>query len=251
MNQTAADLVQEFYEDAQVFTAAKHFIDASFAMLIYDHLLTFGDEVERVWKPKFTGATLLFLINRYFTPLQYIVNIASFFDAAWTFDSEACINFVKFPGAGTTCSIVVEIILIIRTYALYGGSNVLLAFLSVLFIIQISAMGMALSRSKPETTRFGLAGCILTGTDNIFAALWIAPLCMDSVICILTLWKTRQYIRDNVKTPILQVLRRDGILYFAVIFCANLLNVLIFSLAPENVKAIGARSGYLSFYPSI
>ncbi len=86
---------------------------------------------------------------------------------------------------------------------------------------------------------------------------------MDTVICILTLWKTRQYIKDNVKTPyvfsvtfynctflteifvprILQVLTRDGILYFAVIFCANLLNVLIFSVSSIS-------KSYESFFPN-
>ena len=45
--------------------------------LVYDHLLTFDREVELFWKRKFTGATALFLLNRYILVLDYIFNIAT------------------------------------------------------------------------------------------------------------------------------------------------------------------------------
>ena len=37
------------------------------AFLIYDHLLTLPGEIELVWGRKFTGATALFILLRYFT----------------------------------------------------------------------------------------------------------------------------------------------------------------------------------------
>lgn len=37
--------------------------------------LTFSQKVERIWSQKINGATILFLINRYCTPLQFIVVI--------------------------------------------------------------------------------------------------------------------------------------------------------------------------------
>jgi len=43
----------------------------------------------------------------------------------------------------------------------------------------------------------------------------------------------------------LVILRRDGILYFTVIFGANLLNVLLYSLAAQSIKAIGASFSQL------
>ena len=61
-------------------------------MLFYDIIITFGEEVEKIWKQPFTGASVLwflvrstliyfgwFLIpiqNRYLSPLGYIVIIA-------------------------------------------------------------------------------------------------------------------------------------------------------------------------------
>lgn len=34
-------------------------------LLIYDHVITFDQEVSRIWRPKWTGATVLFVLNRY------------------------------------------------------------------------------------------------------------------------------------------------------------------------------------------
>lgn len=62
-------------------------------MLFYDMAITFGDEVEKIWKQRFTGATVLWFLvssiqvatvvfynrvslqNRYLSPLGYIIII--------------------------------------------------------------------------------------------------------------------------------------------------------------------------------
>jgi len=53
--------------------AAKMYNLASCVMLFYDMFITFGDEVEKIWKQKFTVATVLWFMNRYLSPLGYIV----------------------------------------------------------------------------------------------------------------------------------------------------------------------------------
>ncbi|KAF4582393.1 hypothetical protein EYR38_002513 [Pleurotus pulmonarius] len=55
--------------------AAKMFSLASCVMLFYDIFLTFSDEVEKVWRKKFTPVTFLWFMNRYLSPLGYIVII--------------------------------------------------------------------------------------------------------------------------------------------------------------------------------
>lgn len=44
------------------------------ALYLYDFLLTFGDEVRYVWRRRFSGATLLFAVNRYASLLACVVN---------------------------------------------------------------------------------------------------------------------------------------------------------------------------------
>ena len=53
---------------------------------------------------------------------------------------------------------------------------------------------------KRVSSPAGSFRCILAGSDRLFAAFWIAPLATAFVIFTLTLWKTHQYSRRNVKT---------------------------------------------------
>ncbi|KAH9888970.1 hypothetical protein C8Q73DRAFT_655086, partial [Cubamyces lactineus] len=52
---------------------------SAMALLAYDYLLTLRHEVRFVWSRKFTGATVLFLLNRYIIILLYLVDIITLF----------------------------------------------------------------------------------------------------------------------------------------------------------------------------
>ena len=42
------------------------------ALLIWDHVITFGQEVRRIWSPKLSGGTVLFAFLRYGTLVEKI-----------------------------------------------------------------------------------------------------------------------------------------------------------------------------------
>jgi len=67
----------------------------------------------------------------------------------------------------------------------------------------------------------------------------------DTCIFILTLWRARQYFYISSGTPLLRLFMRDGVVYFAVIFCVNLMNVLTYLLASADLSAIGAAFSQL------
>ncbi|KAF8994598.1 hypothetical protein BDQ17DRAFT_1366745 [Cyathus striatus] len=219
-------------------TAGKYFQLAAFVMLIYDHILTFPDEVERIWKQRFSGATVLFLLNRYVTPLQFIVIIDAFHDPIWTKKFIRCKRFVVFEGASTVG--LISVIMIFRIYALYSRNNKVLAGLMILLCAQITFSSIGISTGFPAPLPDGLVGCIFTGSSRIFPAIWVTPLATDFVIVLLTLWRTRTYFRYSQSAPTIHIFMRDGLLYFFAIFAANLLNTLLFFLAREDIKAVGA-----------
>ncbi|EJD39492.1 hypothetical protein AURDEDRAFT_171492 [Auricularia subglabra TFB-10046 SS5] len=76
------------------------FQTASYALYCYDHLLVLSDEVEKIWTRRFTFASLLYVLNRYITHIQFIAIPVGFYEKTWT--EQQCDRFVKFPGAGTT-----------------------------------------------------------------------------------------------------------------------------------------------------
>ncbi|PPR02230.1 hypothetical protein CVT24_011458 [Panaeolus cyanescens] len=254
----------------QHLNAGKYFQIAAFVMLVYDHVLTFSDEVERVWKQRMSGATVLFLINRYITPIQFIIIIDAFHDPRWT--EEVCNQFVVFEGASTAALVGgylseiltrVSVIMILRVYALYGQSKWILGFLLLLLTTQIviTAIGLSQGTRVPlppfltgksfETVLSDRvlipcdAGCILTGDTPLFPAVWFMPLVTDTCIFVLTLWRARAYWKQSGSTPIMHIFLRDGAMYFFVIFLANLVNTVIYYTAVEDLKAIGATFSQL------
>lgn len=220
--------------------AAKYFMLASFVMLVYEHMITFSDEVDRIWQREWTGATWLFALNRYLTELQFIVNLVSFHHPGWT--GKACERFIPFAGASTIVSVgIAEIVLIIRTYALYQRNKSLLVFLSLLWCGQMAVMGSTLRKPTRVMLPEGLVGCIEGAHGDYAAAFWLAPLAMDTIIFILTVTRTLKYIRQNKdQVRLVHVMLRDGVLYFTAIFIANLGNCLIYYIAPYDLKVIGA-----------
>lgn len=53
-------------------------------LLYFDYLVTLPDEIRRIWGARFTGATVLFLLNRYVPMAGYVVILVSLFNPPWT-----------------------------------------------------------------------------------------------------------------------------------------------------------------------
>ncbi|KAJ3504173.1 hypothetical protein NLJ89_g8078 [Agrocybe chaxingu] len=119
---------------------------AGFIVLVYDHALTIDDETERIWKERLSGASLLFLLNRYVSLLRAIVGIAAFHHPRWA--GAICDHVVHFLGSS---SVVVTslcgLLMILRVYALYRRSNTLLAFLLSIWIAQLVASAVGVSKA--------------------------------------------------------------------------------------------------------
>jgi len=52
----------------------RYLLYAAFALMIWDHLLTFQREIQLVWRARWTVIKALFLFNRYITALVIAAN---------------------------------------------------------------------------------------------------------------------------------------------------------------------------------
>ena len=66
----------------------------SIALLAFEYLITFGQEVELLWKRKLTGASVLFFFNRYLILLSWFFNGFSIIDS----DDVGPSNSLPVPG---------------------------------------------------------------------------------------------------------------------------------------------------------
>ncbi|KAI0325783.1 hypothetical protein GY45DRAFT_1329804 [Cubamyces sp. BRFM 1775] len=225
---------------AEHLTAAKMFSLASCVMLFYDIAITFGDEVEKIWKQRFTGATVLWFLNRYLSPLGYIVIIVSFHDPSWS--KAACQRYVLYPEVlKIFTATVVGLIFILRLYSIYSKRNIILYGFGTLLVAELAVKIWAFTDGVMLQLPPGFVGCILTGRsspgDRIIYT-WVAELVFDSVVFFATLYRTVTLYRRTLigeALSLITVIMRDGIMYFAAIFVSNLVTVLIFVFASSSL----------------
>ncbi|KAG8717796.1 hypothetical protein FRC08_006629 [Ceratobasidium sp. 394] len=55
--------------------ATRHLTFAGYVVLLYDHLLTLDDEIELIWSRPGNAVSVIFLANRYMTPLVLAVDV--------------------------------------------------------------------------------------------------------------------------------------------------------------------------------
>ncbi|KAF6744581.1 hypothetical protein DFP72DRAFT_928434 [Ephemerocybe angulata] len=222
--------------------AAKMYSLASCVMLFYDILLTFGREVESIWmKPRYTWITLLWALNRYLSPLGYIVIIVSFHQR-W--NDDVCNQYILFPEAlKVVTSFVIGVIFLMRLYALYSANRAIMALGAALLVAEITIKIWAFTDGVALELPDQVLGCILIGKNHTrFAFTWIAELAFDTAMFVLTLGRTIIYYRlqHRKKVTLLHLIIRDGVIYFAIIFAANVVTVFMVFFAPEDIKVINA-----------
>ncbi|KAH8109770.1 hypothetical protein DFH11DRAFT_902663 [Phellopilus nigrolimitatus] len=214
---------------------------ASYIFLVYDHLLTFSDEVNYVWKGRRGPIIYLFLLNRYFFPLAFLVNLYAYLSLE--FSHEACQHFVRYEGATVVVGFgLAGLMMIIRVNALYGGDcRPVQAILVFFWIVQVVLYSWILSMGIPVPRTPGIHGCSLifnTQRRDWASLSAAAPLIFDTAVIVLILFKTAGARRNCMSSMLLKTLMSDGVLYYSVVFTANLALTIMIVVAPPGLKNI-------------
>ncbi|KAJ7626512.1 hypothetical protein B0H17DRAFT_1110680 [Mycena rosella] len=198
----------------------------SAALLFYEYFLTLDWEVSRYWTVKFQAANLLFYANRY---LALLGNILVVFQNFWTTPSSTAKSLTYHQYFILANQFLVGAMLILRTYALYGRNNRILAFLLVVGAGTVAVGVWAVISGKPEDDGmdlplyFGCTYAISREKGVSLAGAWAGLATFDSVIFVLTLYRALSRHNSNGLT-LLGVLIRDG----DVILATSLSNILTF-----------------------
>ncbi|KAF8148187.1 hypothetical protein B0H34DRAFT_737244 [Crassisporium funariophilum] len=219
---------------------------ASFVVLIWDHLDTFADEVEYVWKGKRKGFFIyLFLFNRYFTPLGFILNLYAYLSPVWTL--ERCAHFVRYEGCTVAIAVeVVGVMMLMRVHALYPNHKWITRGLGLILILETVMNVWLISRGEPviHNPDSGIHACSMVFDPSISgaasASAWI-PLLYDTIIFGLTLYRTVPPIRREEASYIIKRLLEDGLLYYSVIFAVTFALTFMIVAAPPGTKNIAAQ----------
>ncbi|KAJ7610286.1 hypothetical protein DFH06DRAFT_1485631 [Mycena polygramma] len=218
---------------------------ASFSILVWDHAITFDDEVELIWKGKKGPIIYLFIINRYFTPLGFMVNLFAYLSPTWTV--ERCTHFIRYEGC--TVAIAVEMVgamMLLRINALYPTRKWITAMLAFLLVVETGINIWLISRGEPvlHNRASGVHACSMVFDPKISvaaaASAWY-PLMYDSIVFALTVNRTLPSIRKKEAGYIIKKLFEDGLLYYSVIFAITFVLTFMIVGAPPGVKNIAAQ----------
>ncbi|KAJ7744194.1 hypothetical protein B0H16DRAFT_1560449 [Mycena metata] len=204
----------------------KYYFVACAVVLFYDIGVTFDEEVEHIWKQKWGFSTLLWFCLRYVPPLMQIVVLDALFDPSWT--------------AAVVCIGLVQCIFALRTYAMFGGKHSVLVAFALFIAGEVTFMAFFISRTTILPDPPGVTGCAGGGVfgSRGAVAFWAPSFIFDIVIFAMTIYQSYKTFKGSRCLGLIGIMLRDGSLYFCVIFCVNLANMMTLILAPLDLMTI-------------
>jgi len=220
----------------------------SITILVYDFFLTFPMEVERFWfVSRVNFAIFLFYINRYLIILGYIPILIENF---WVTDDPAkkqiCRSLQTYHEClSTVVQLIVAVLLIMRTYALYKRDiRVLVVFVSISIILFAggSWAGYGGYTSPVDQDVLVHVGCgVLYSSDRAkrFALSWASMFLFDILVFGMTLYRIIGLRRSNTASVLTTVFMRDGAMYFGITATCALVNILSLLLGQPLTRDVG------------
>ncbi|KAG1891560.1 uncharacterized protein F5891DRAFT_1070180, partial [Suillus fuscotomentosus] len=207
----------------------------SLAILVFDYCITFSEEVQWTWFKPWDVTRVIFIISRYL-PFAGVGMTA--YNALRV--SNQCASTVEENIAHVICIVAAEALLVIRTWAFWQKSKILLIGLSVYGVVRVLQRGndsiaafaadlsptMLIPGEEPPP-----GTCYFESTRNgaisyLFLAMY------ESVMLILNVYK-RVHDYKNIRSRIVITLYHDGIFYMLCILTVTLVNVIFGGALPS------------------
>ncbi|KAH9929530.1 uncharacterized protein BXZ73DRAFT_102060 [Epithele typhae] len=224
---------------------------ANSCIIVFDHIWTFDQEVRHIWQANWSVGKVLYLVNRYYAlvPIvfnNFVVRLSFGRDEIQGFTGKcSCQGWMYWQGVtGIFDFLVTEMILLLRLYAMYfSDKRVLGLLLSVAVSAAVAAgyiMAHALSQMKATAVRVPIGTphgtiCVPSGIPKDFFLFWIPMLVSEIIYLGFALHRGIKTFRRTTKTSGLQLIEllvRDSIWFFIVIFAAYITNAVLFLLSP-------------------
>ncbi|KAJ7446548.1 hypothetical protein FB451DRAFT_1291562 [Mycena latifolia] len=212
------------------------------AALTYDTLLNIGEEYEHIWKPRWSLIKFLYLWTRYSTFID--TTLAVHMRTHISGNQANCRVMTIFDRIFAVMGIVVtEVILTLRTYALYGQSKRLLLCLIIMWLSigGVNLWAMVKWATSLTEVPFSPANiCNLDSSTNAGLACYSALLVGETVIVLLTLYKgfhTFSLSRPGFRqSQLVTTFYRDGVLFYLAMLMILAVDVSLESQAPPGQK---------------
>ncbi|KAJ7133889.1 hypothetical protein C8R43DRAFT_1205742 [Mycena crocata] len=260
---SAADVV----EYVELTLVGNYVLYTTATILVYELFTSLDDEVARVWSLKWRLPKILFMLNRYVIRAMLVALwILSDFPGT---SAEFCRIYSYWQMAPLRLAILAaQALVVIRVWAIYNNSRRMFWVLGGLYAMELAAVVTCVVGATMDTQGVAQPAPLSCGLNSMSGHLlkeyasgtWIAPVCFEFIMLIITLAKLAPRWtwawRDPPRSPTspsengpsrrgtgvlgrlgsggnitLDVLARDSLIYFGFIFSFTLTNAVIYSIS--------------------
>jgi len=207
---------------------------AATLIIIYDHVLTFDDEIRIMWGGKFSTVTFFYFVNRYIGGGVMIVNILLSFHTSFSVTTCKVLDLVTVFGP-FVCVWSNQVIMLIRLWVMYNNSKKILMLTLGLLAAEIAGIMAALFVWLHSVTYTNLPlgpafypvwrMCAFSSTGTLLTAIYVPIFCYELIMFSLALFavfKRLGGIKREWKTTSIgltvNMLLKYSIVYFVLYF---------------------------------
>ncbi|KAG2098725.1 uncharacterized protein F5147DRAFT_839577 [Suillus discolor] len=224
---------------------ASYFPVAAFVGVMYDWLfsaLTFGQEVELIWRQHWSLMTVLYLSVRYLGILYAAMSILDSVPTIWLTDTVSFIIYVVQNWMGVLVSALLWVVIITRLHAMYQQSRKILIFLVVTFLAintfdGVNAVLMIIHTSGEELILSGTYQCAIGYTGDapvLNSVTWILSIVWEVLTLCLAVWIAVKHFRElrlhaagGIIGDCFTVLMKTHVVYFASFVAVSCFQLII------------------------
>jgi hypothetical protein len=227
---------------------------ASSTAVIYDWALTFGQEVELIWRQRWTLITILYLTVRYAGMPYVVMFMLGSLPSVPLTDVGCDTMFVALNCMNVVVAAMLGVIMITRLYAMYQASRKMLIFLiGTLFVLTIAGGAITatgVNRNLKEVVS-GIYKCTY-GYDRdarlLMSITWILRIVWEVLVMCLVVWvvvKHFRQLRRSSQTGIIgncfTVLMKTHVVYFASFVAGSCITLHYFFLNHLGHQFLGLQ----------
>ncbi|KAG2092662.1 uncharacterized protein F5147DRAFT_427624 [Suillus discolor] len=229
-----------------VYRFASYFGIAAFVAITYDWALTFGQEVELVWKQRWSLMTVMYLSVRYLgMPVAALYMIGGVLTISLT-DTVSWMMYTLWVWTGVVVFAMLWVIIITRLHAMYQRSRKILILLIITFLAinifdGVTVLMSTMHTSGEEFILFGTHQCtigysgdtlVLDSVTWILCIVWeVLALCLAVWIAVKHFRELRLHSAGGIIRDCFMVLIKTHVVYFASFVAVSCFS-LIFDFSP-------------------
>ncbi|KAG2048453.1 hypothetical protein BDR06DRAFT_777960 [Suillus hirtellus] len=182
---------------------ASYFIVAASAGVMYDWVLTFGYEVELIWRQHWSLMTGLYLSARYLGLVYAAIGLLIYVPTISLTDAVSHIIYVVSNSMITVVNAILGVIMVARLHAMYQRRKMLI-FLSVVLLAVTIGNGVAITiitmrMSEEELVLSGTYQCFVNFVDDTnlaYSMYWMFITAWEVLALCLAIWIAVKHFRE-------------------------------------------------------